>query len=74
MNTIDQSRCEMPQLLTLNQFALRLGVCKRNVERLISAHQIRACKVGRSTRIAVSELVRYVGSLNGCSAGSEAAT
>ena len=56
---------ELPQLLTLAQFAQRLCVCRRTVERLIAAQQIRAFKVGRSTRIAASELVRYVSSLNG---------
>lgn len=55
---------DLPQLLTLTQFAQRLCVCRRTVERLIAAQQIQACKVGRSTRIAASELVRYVSSLN----------
>ena len=53
---------ELPQLLTLAQFAGRLGVCKRSVERLIAAGQIRALKVGRSTRLSASELVRFVAS------------
>lgn len=62
MNTMPDN---LPHLLTVPQFAERLCVCKRTVERLIAAQQIRACKVGRSTRIAASELVRYIASLNG---------
>jgi excisionase family DNA binding protein len=56
---------DLPQLLTLTQFAQRLSVCKRTVERLIAAQQIRACKVGRSTRVSAAELVRYIASVNG---------
>lgn len=65
MNPIDLDRGGVPQLLSLPQTALRLGVCKRTVERLIGDQQIHACKVGRSTRITVTELVRFVASLNG---------
>lgn len=64
----------LPQLLTLTQFARQLGVCKRTVERLVSARAIQACKVGRSTRIAASELVRYVASLNVTPAASGVAS
>lgn len=63
-NITQPSFGNLPQLLTLPQFARHLGVCKRTVERLIAARVIQACKVGRSTRIAASELVRYVASLN----------
>lgn len=63
--TLNSDPSELPQLLTVSQFGQRLGVCRRTVERLISTQQIRACKIGRATRIAVTELVRYVKVLHG---------
>lgn len=59
------SPSELPQLITVSQFGQRLGVCRRTVERLIATQKIRVCKIGRSTRISVSELVRYIASLHG---------
>jgi len=60
---VSETSPELPQLLTVAQFAQRLAVCRRSVERLIAAQEIRAFKIGRSTRIAVSELVRFVAKL-----------
>jgi excisionase family DNA binding protein len=55
---------ELPQLLTVTQVGQRLGLCRRSVERLIASQQLRACKIGRATRIAVAELVRFVNGLH----------
>lgn len=60
---------QLPQLLTVSQFAQRLAVCRRTVERLVAAQKIRVFKVGRSSRIAVSELVRFTAPANGDSPG-----
>ncbi len=60
---VSETSPELPQLLTVAQFAQRLALCRRSVERLIAAQEIRAFKIGRSTRIAVSELVRFVAKL-----------
>ena len=60
---VNSDSIELPQLLTVSQFGHRLGVCRRTVERLIATQQVQSCKIGRSTRIAVAELVRYVASI-----------
>lgn len=64
-STVNTFPPELPQLLTVSQFAQRLSICRRTVERLVASQKIRACKIGRSTRISVSELVRYIESLHG---------
>lgn len=63
---------ELPQLLTLKQAAECLSVCRRTVERLISAGALHALKVAGSTRVEVAELVRYVDRQRGNSEGGNA--
>ncbi len=62
--TLNSDPSGLPQLLTVNQVGQRLGLCRRSVERLIASQQLRACKIGRATRIAVAELVRFVNVLH----------
>jgi len=62
--TLNSESPELPQLLTVNEVGQRLGLCRRSVERLIASQQLRACKIGRATRIAVAELVRFVNGLH----------
>ena len=60
---LSENSSELPQLLTVTQVGQRLCVCRRTVERLIATSQLRACKIGRSTRIATTELARYITSI-----------
>jgi excisionase family DNA binding protein len=63
---MNSSSVEIPQLaLTVPQAAARLAVCRRTIERLVAVGQLRVLKIGRSTRIEVTELVRYLESLRG---------
>lgn len=62
--SVNSESSELPQLLTVTQVGQRLSICRRTVERLIATQQLRACKIGRATRIAVAEVVRYVKSLH----------
>lgn len=55
---------EALRLLTLKETAQRLAVCKRTLERLIIAGQFpRPLKIGRSVRIAESDLQAYITTL-----------
>jgi len=60
---MNSSVTEIPQLLTLSQASKRLAVCRRTLERQISAGHLRSFKIGSATRIEVSELIRYLESL-----------
>lgn len=67
------NQTELPQLLTVPEFAKRLGVCRRTIERLMAAHAIRSCKVRGARRIVASELVRFVASAHEPLGGKEGA-
>lgn len=58
------SSVETPRLLTLNEAARRLSICRRSLERLIAAQQFpRPFKVGpklRSSRVPESDVAAYL--------------
>lgn len=55
---------EAPRLLTLNETAQRLAICKRTLERLIAAGEFPApLKIGRSVRVAESDLQLFLETL-----------
>lgn len=52
---------DIPQLLTLDEAAKRLGVCRRTLEREIAGGRFpRPVKIGTATRVEVAAVVRYV--------------
>lgn len=50
-------------LLRVEEAGDRLGLSKGSVQRLIREGKIRAVKIGKSTRVPVSEINRYVDDL-----------
>ena len=59
-------------LVTVPQAAQLLSCCTRSVYALSAAGKIRLLKQGRSTRIARSEIERYVAGLGSAAAEKEA--
>lgn len=45
----------------VNETAATLGVCKAHIYNLITRGELRAVKIGNSTRIPASELLRLLG-------------
>lgn len=72
-NVLENSN-ELPQFVSPNQAADRLAVCRRTIERLVAAQKLRVVKIGRATRIPVSELLRYVESVTQRSASNGGAS
>lgn len=60
LNSVSDNSDGLPQFVTPKQAADRLSVCRRTIERLIAAQKLRVVKIGRATRIPVSELLRYL--------------
>ena len=56
----DQSAQSTP-LHDVSAIARRLGVSTKTVRRLISAHELRAYRVGRQLRISDEEYMRFLG-------------
>lgn len=55
---------DLPQLITLQQAAERLGVCRRTLEREIAHGRFpRPLKIGSATRVELAAVARYVASL-----------
>ena len=52
--------------LTLKEVAARLHVCRRTLEREISAGHLQSVRIGRSVRVLESDLLAYVQSLRTC--------
>lgn len=54
------------QLVTINEAAARLAVCRRTIEREISAGRFpRPLKIGRATRIPLHAIQTYIDKLSG---------
>lgn len=52
---------EQPELLTIEQVAARLTICKRTVERLIAREEFAApLKIGRASRFHPSDVTRFL--------------
>lgn len=51
------------QLLTVNQVCARLQMSRASIYRLIGANRLRSIKLGRSRRIALSDLTAYLDSI-----------
>ena len=47
-------------LVDLNEAARRLAMCRRSVQTLVYAGELRAVRIGRSRRIPVVDLEAYV--------------
>jgi excisionase family DNA binding protein len=50
-------------LVDLDEAARRLSMCRRSVQSLVYAGELRAVRIGRSRRIPVIDLEAYVNSL-----------
>ena len=56
---------ELPELITLEQAAERLTVCRRTIEREIARGRFpKPVRIGRATRISVAALRAYVAGLH----------
>ena len=52
------------RLLTLNETARRLSICRRSLERLMAAGKFpRPLKIGRSSRVPESDVASYLAKL-----------
>ena len=47
-------------LLTIDEAAEALGICRAMVYKLISSGELRSVKIGKAHRVSVEELQRYV--------------
>ena len=61
MKTPQTQPSRLPRLLSIPHVAEHLGVCTKTVRRLIAAGGLPAIRVGRTIRIADSDLATYVG-------------
>lgn len=60
----DSESHELAELITLEQAAERLTVCRRTLEREIARGRFpKPVRIGRATRVAVSDLRAYIESL-----------
>ena len=50
-------------LVDLDEAARRLAMCRRSVQALVYAGELRAVRIGRSRRISVAELETFVNGL-----------
>jgi excisionase family DNA binding protein len=50
-------------LIDLDEAARRLSMCRRSVQTLVYASELRAVRIGRSRRISVADLEAYVNGL-----------
>ena len=53
---------ELPQLLTIDQLAERLGVTRRHVRRLVAERRLPYLKVGRFIRFDPAQVVAWLDS------------
>jgi excisionase family DNA binding protein len=49
-----------PEFVSIREAGRRLGVCARTIRREIERGRLKAIRVGRSLRIRISELSRYM--------------
>lgn len=62
--TVSNDNQEALRLLTLNETAQRLAICKRTLERLIASGEFpRPLRIGRAVRIVESDLLAFVETL-----------
>lgn len=52
-----------PILVSIDEAAERIGLCRRTVYQLIATDRIQAVKAGRSTRVIFESLKQYAASL-----------
>ncbi len=62
-------RLVAPRLFSVDGVARQLSVGRTTVYKLIAAKRIRAVKVGSATRIAATEIDRYIAELEGAHRG-----
>ena len=66
-----ESPADIPQFLTLAEAAARFSLSRRSIERLVAAHKLQVVKIGRATRVSVSELNRFALALIGLGGAEE---
>jgi excisionase family DNA binding protein len=60
MNLQRTTEEQKPLMVTYRQAAELLGVCERSVWKLVDENELKAVRIGRSVRIPVVELERFI--------------
>lgn len=58
--TVAESKADDSECVSVREAGRRLGVCGRTIRREIERGRLKAIRVGRSLRIRISELRRYM--------------